>query len=113
MAGGQLNPKLVESSELEDCYKEKYVGHMKQLKKLKQYQRQGCQGGQDLREDGWLVDEQDRLLLWIPLRLRDSLLWNSAQNDVLCRSFSTRVDVTDFREDGWRSRPWGSDVERT
>ncbi|KAI0685266.1 WD40-repeat-containing domain protein [Cytidiella melzeri] len=55
-----------------------------------------------LQEDGWLVDEQGRLLLWIPPSLRPSLLWDSAQVDVLGLPFTTRINFSNFREDGWR-----------
>ncbi|KAI0705953.1 WD40-repeat-containing domain protein [Cytidiella melzeri] len=63
-----------------------------------------------LKEDGWLVDEQGRLLLWIPPDLRVSLLRDAAEIDVLRTSFSTRVDISNFKEDGWRSGTWASGV---
>ncbi|KAI0705932.1 WD40-repeat-containing domain protein [Cytidiella melzeri] len=71
--------------------------------------------GPDLKEDGWLVDEQGRLLLWIPSHLRPSLLRDYAEVDVLGLglSFSTRVDLSKFREDGWRNMTWTGEVERT
>jgi len=56
-----------------------------------------------LDEDGWLVDEQERLLLWIPPDLRASLLWDEAQIDVLGHPFTTRLDLSKFRDDSWLS----------
>ncbi|KAI0090929.1 WD40-repeat-containing domain protein [Irpex rosettiformis] len=59
-----------------------------------------------LREDGWLVDEQGRLFMWIPPSLRASLLWDAAQLDVVGLPFATRLEFPDrFGGDGWR-RTW-------
>ncbi len=56
-----------------------------------------------LQDDGWLVNEHGQLLLWIPPSLRASLLWDSAQLDVVGLPFATRVEFSDkFGEDGWR-----------
>jgi len=58
-----------------------------------------------LTEDGWLEDEQGRRLLWIPPDLRPTLLWDEAHIDALGSgvSFSTRLDLSKFREDSWLS----------
>lgn len=54
-----------------------------------------------LHTDGWLVGEKGELLLWIPAHLRHTLLWEDAQIAVFGTGFSTKVELSNFKDDDW------------
>jgi hypothetical protein len=48
-------------------------------------------------EDGWVIDEEDNLIIWVPDEYRNSLWWPRMRTLIGGREPSITIDFTDAR----------------